>query len=159
MEKLTSQLFIGDEEDARRIDPNKNRFDMIVTVGFNKLKYNGNPPEASDTGVRFYFPDGNHDYNDFKTATNYVITQIENDEIVFVHCQAGISRSARVCAAVLAETSERTLTEALKTIENKRPVVNPANEIRESMQRYTNKTILPDYSTPAKTTTTTDDNE
>jgi hypothetical protein len=37
--------------------------------------------------------------------------------------------------------------------------VNPADEIRESMQRYTEETILPDYSTPAKTTTTTDDNE
>lgn len=130
MEELTSQLFIGDEEDARRIYPDKNKFDVVVTVGFDKLGYDGNPPESSDTGVRFYFPDGEHDYDEFKTATNYVVTQIENGERVFVHCQAGISRSAGVCTAVLTGTSERTLAEALKTIENEQPIVNPAEEIR-----------------------------
>lgn len=143
MDAITDQLFIADELAVKRLSPEDNKFDSIVTVGYTR--YKNSPPEASDTGDELYFTDGEHDYSDFKRAVDYVINKLENGETVLVHCQAGISRSAGVCSTALTETTDMTLEEALRAVEDARPIVNPASEIRSSMKQYTNQTLLPEY--------------
>lgn len=145
MEEITPQLYIADEDDVRDIQPENNDFDTIITVGYNRFKHRGEPPAASDTGSKYYFPDGEHSYDDFREAVDYTINRLEDGEKVLVHCQAGISRSAGVCSVALAETSDKSLAEALSAIEKERSIVNPAPEIRESMKRYTDETVLPEY--------------
>lgn len=152
MDAITNQLFIADELAVKRLSPDSNKFDSIVTVGYTR--YKNTPPEASDTGDELYFADGEHDYSDFKRAVDYVINKLENGETVLVHCQAGISRSAGVCSAALTETTDMTLEEALRAVEDARSIVNPASEIRSSMKQYTDQTLLPEYTedTTAETT-------
>lgn len=143
MNEITPQLHITDEQTVRDLPDNTSEFDEIVTVGYSR--HRDSPPTASDTGDEFYFPDGNHEYADFKRASDYVIEQLENGETVLVHCQAGVSRSAGICSVALTETTELTLDEALEKVTESRPMVNPAEEIRNSMQQYTDQTILPEY--------------
>lgn len=146
MNKITEQLYISDEDAVRSLSPDTHQFDEIVTVGYSRLR--NEPPTVSDTGAEFYFPDGGHDHADFRRAAEYVIDRLESGDCVLVHCQAGISRSGGICSVALTETTDMTLEEALSTVQDSRPIVNPASDIRDSMKRYTDQTILPEYDTP-----------
>ena len=55
----------------------------------------------------------------------FIDTQRRTGRQVFVHCHAGISRSALVTAAYLMARNHWTRTEALEHIRTQRPVINP----------------------------------
>lgn len=135
MDRIRENLYITNAPTARDISE-ENEFDEIVTLGyFDSFGYDR--PSVSTTGDRFVFPDGEHDYQDFKGAVEYILKKLEKENRVLVHCQAGVSRSGGVCATVLAEWEDIPLDDALGTVQNARSIVDPVDEIRKSMERYT----------------------
>ena len=49
----------------------------------------------------------------------------KNGGRVFVHCHAGISRSATVCIAYMMKTRSMSVEEAYRFIKSKRPIISP----------------------------------
>lgn len=139
MQEISDNLVISDAQTVRDLNEDHG-FDEVVTLGYyDKLGYER--PCASTTGDQFVFPDGPHEYDSFEAAVEYVLASLDNGECVLVHCQAGVSRSGGVCSVVLAEREDLDLSEALDRVKNARPIVNPAREIRESMEMYTGDEI------------------
>lgn len=138
MDRIRDRLYISDAQSVRRL-PDENKFDEIVTLGYlNRLGYDR--PSVSTTGDRFVFPDGEHEYRDFVAAVEFVLETLRNGDVVLVHCQAGVSRSGGVCAAVLSAYEGIPVQEALSRIQEARSIVNPEDEIRESMIRMSDET-------------------
>ena len=135
MDHITAQLAIASAPEIRRQGPDIS-IDHIVTVGyFDRLGYSR--PEASDTGDRFVFPDGpSHPYETFRAAALYVNDALEQGDSVVVHCQAGVSRSAGICGAVLAEREGVCWDTAIEMVAEARPRINPQPSIVNSAQRY-----------------------
>lgn len=140
MQYITNNLAITDAPGARKL-PGNHEFDEVVTLGyFDSMGYDR--PDASTTGDEFVFPDGPHEYDQFEGAVEYVLEALDRGDRVLVHCQAGISRSSGVCSVVLSEREDIPLGEALGQVRDARPIVNPAPEIRESMEQYTGDEII-----------------
>ncbi len=140
MQQVLPNLYISDAPSTRDL-PSDHDFDEVVTLGyFDSMGYSR--PEASTTNDEFVFPDGPHEYDTFEAAVEYVLAALDRDEKVLVHCQAGVSRSGGVCSVVVAEEAGKSLAEALAHVQEARPIVNPAPEIRESMMRYSGEEII-----------------
>jgi protein-tyrosine phosphatase len=136
MNELTSNLYISDAPSVRDLEDDHD-FDLVVTLGyFDSFGYER--PAASDTNDEYVFPDGPHDYNVFKTAVDRVLDALNDNQRVLVHCQAGVSRSAGVCTAVLAVQQNSAAPIALERVRNARPKVNPTDEVWASVERYVN---------------------
>lgn len=134
MNKISDQLSISDAPSVRKLDDNHN-YDLVVTLGyFDQLGYER--PAASDTGDKYVFPDGNHNYNDFKAAADKVVAALNNNERVLVHCQAGVSRSAGVCLAALSVYKNLSAENAFQQIVDARPNVSPEPQISNSAHKY-----------------------
>jgi len=81
---------------------------------------------------------GTCSYELFAEAAGTLEQAIENDEMTLIHCHAGISRSPSVTAAALASQNNTSFEKALNTIRSERPIVNPAETLREYARRYIN---------------------
>jgi protein-tyrosine phosphatase len=139
MDRIRENLYITNAPTARDISED-NEFDEVVTLGYLD-SFGYDRPSVSTTGDQFVFPDGEHDYQDFKAAVDYILENLENDNKVLVHCQAGVSRSGGVCATVLSEWEDISVSYALEIVQDARSMVDPVDEIRESMGRYTGDSI------------------
>lgn len=134
MEAITANLHITYAEAVRRLDEDHN-FDHIVTLGYwDGLGFER--PEATDTGDEYVFRDGEHDYADFEAAVNHIREQLEAQETVLVHCQAGVSRSGAACAAVLSAERDISVDDALHRVRMAREEVEPTEELWASAERY-----------------------
>lgn len=108
MNFVTDQLAISDAQAVRRLGARHTEFDEIVTLGYLD-EFGYEQPEASTTGDRFVFPDGEHEYSKFEAAGDYVVDSIERGDTVLVHCQAGVSRSAAIATVALVTVSDESL--------------------------------------------------
>lgn len=141
MQEIIPELHITDAPTARKLSDDHD-FDEVVTLGyFDSMGYS--IPDASTTGDGFEFRDGPHDYSDFEAAVEYVVAALERGDRVLVHCQAGISRSCGVCSAALTEYEDRSLREAFEAVRAARDIVNPAPEIRDSMEQFADDELTP----------------
>lgn len=136
MNFVTDQLAISDAQAVRRLGAGHTEFDEIVTLGYLD-EFGYERPEASTTGDRFVFPDGEHEYSKFEAAVDYVVDSIERGDTMLVHCQAGVSRSAAIATVALVTVSNDSLQEAFSRVRAVRPSVNPHPELQRSMERYT----------------------
>ena len=78
---------------------------------------------------------------------------------VFVHCHAGISRSATVCIAYLMQQQKLTVDEAYKFVQSKRPIISPNLGFMGQLmafQKSLQKSWLTASSATKTTTTLTD---
>ncbi|MFD1643278.1 dual specificity protein phosphatase family protein [Halohasta litorea] len=135
MNEIIPHLHIGDARTARALSEIDNPFDEVVTVGYARV-LGRECPRESTTGDEFVFPDGPHEYETFEAAADYVLDAVESGEVTFVHCQAGVSRSCSVCAAVLAVHSGGDVDEARRRVKQVRPRVDPEQEVWSSATRY-----------------------
>ncbi len=61
-----------------------------------------------------------------KQAVESVITELDNNNSVLIHCRGGISRSAMLTAAVLIKKNNWNTDKALNYIAEKNPTIDPA---------------------------------
>ena len=97
-------------------------------------KYNITAVLVAGSGLRASFPD-DFKYRVFKLSDDLetdlfsvfgeAFEYIESNETVFVHCQAGISRSASLVIAYLMKKCTWTYPEAYSFLKSKRKVIHP----------------------------------
>ena len=74
--------------------------------------------------------------DNFEEAFAFIEAAKKNGEKVLVHCQAGISRSATICAAYLMKTQSLNVSQALEKVRQKRKVVAPNFSFMVQLERY-----------------------
>jgi protein-tyrosine phosphatase len=73
----------------------------------------------------------------FTKAIDFMDTAIyDSDGHVFVHCAAGVSRSATIVIAYLMKKQNLSFDDALKIVQTKRPVICPNVGFREQLKTY-----------------------
>jgi len=119
--KITDQLFVGDKEDAiNAVD----KFDIIISLS--------HPPDESTK--HYLIPDGPHRYDKFEKAVDCVINNLQKNKSVFVHCQAGISRSVSVCIAAHITYYNSNYENSYDICSHK--TYHPSDELINSVKKY-----------------------
>lgn len=105
--KVKENLFVGDVQDAKH---EGEFFDRVFTLG---------PYELDCTTDLYLIPDSReHDYDEFAAAVEGIRESVwEDEELTFVHCSAGISRSIMATSAAYAVEEGITLLEAYDVCE------------------------------------------
>ena len=121
MDKVCAGLYIGDLDSAR----NKHLLDAheithvvscIGTQYFEDIKYHViNLDDSPDANIYQYLYD----------AVEFVDEAIAQNGNVFVHCYAGISRSASIVLAYIMAIKKYKLTNALTALQGARPICQP----------------------------------
>lgn len=118
---ITNNLTIGNADDARR---HGDDFDSVVSLA--------TPPDSSTHA--FLLNDGEHEYETFKSAVDTVIEELNKNNSVLVHCQAGISRSVSVCIATYVCHEDVSYNKAYEECRN--GFQYPANQLLQSAKQY-----------------------
>lgn len=115
------ELYIGDARDASDHEKIENRdVDSVL-----KLTHNGNKdgyPESVDIHEHSMRDGPQNDPEIFRQAVETLQKLFEKEETVFVHCNAGSSRSPTVSAAALALHEEVEFETALEAIRESRDI-------------------------------------
>lgn len=78
-------------------------------------------------------------YKDVQRAVDFMIEQIADERVVYVHCKAGRARSATVVLCWLIQTTGMTAAEGQRLLLECRPHVNPRLPQREVVQKFEEK--------------------
>ena len=70
---------------------------------------------------------------------------MEGYDKVFVHCAAGMSRSATIVIAYIMWKKKLLLSEAIKFVKDKRPVISPNLNFMRQLEAYQEQLIKKDY--------------
>lgn len=125
---VSENLYLGDRFDAEDRDALRDRsIDHVVSL-------NHDPFPCTDT--HHPLSDGANPQSEFDRAVDIVREQYGEADGVLVHCAAGVSRSVAVVASVLAAEEGLSFREALEAIEEEKPNVSPAPELREQAANY-----------------------
>jgi hypothetical protein len=95
----------------------KPRFDFIMNL-YPWGKYV--VPEGTEMVEYAAFDGTRVDYQGFQDCADMVVSKLDADKKVLVHCQAGLNRSSFVIALVLMQKYQMSTTEAVNTIRSTR---------------------------------------
>lgn len=135
MNKITENLWIGDIQDAR--ERSTDRFDKVVTVcqdsvsdnvGCDYSHYNMADGETNEYG-------GECNYDIFSNAVEDVLRSVRDGKTTLVHCHAGRSRSASVCATVISVIENAPYSDAIHKINRERHVM-PDYQLVQYARRF-----------------------
>lgn len=132
--KITSDLYVGNLRTTRD-EPLELLYDIthVVSIQPESISHDiGSDIEYSHYPMR----DGPHDYNVFEASVDAIRDAWKSNGTVLVHCHAGASRSVCAAAAALSTESDRTLSEALNLINNRREIIAPTEELARSAHQY-----------------------
>lgn len=74
--------------------------------------------------------------NHFEESTNFINNALSKNGKVYVHCMAGVSRSATLVAAWLVKTKGMKPQEAIEFMKERRSVVNPNPGFRNQLNTF-----------------------
>ncbi len=120
--KITRNLYVGSADDARKHGDN---YECIASLAA--------PPKEYDSR-EFLIEDGEHNYEVFESAVDYIIKMINNDRKTLVHCQAGMSRSVSACIAAYVVTEDVDYNTAFDKC--KHGFQYPASQLLDSARKY-----------------------
>ena len=124
LRSVTDNFSVGSCQDARF---HGGEFDIVVSLA--------SPPETSTN--QFLIDDGDHDYEKFEKAVDKILSSLEDDKTVLVHCNAGVSRSVSACIAAYVTNFGVGYMEALESCRS--GYTYPDNRLLESARRYINE--------------------
>ena len=129
---LANKLYLGDLYDSTNEDLlNQNGITCIINVS----RHEGN---SSNDYNNYWLPlidgDGNEQY-EFDNAVSVLTDMLNKNEVVLIHCLAGISRSATVLCCWWAKTNNISFDEAKEIIKLLRPI-NPHYKLEELAKKY-----------------------
>jgi len=138
MDKITDQLWISDISTVR--EQSDDRFDRVITVCQDSIIDN----VGADTAYEYYCMadgeidsyGGNNSYSLFKRATDSLVSALENDETVLIHCHMGQSRSVSVAIAALANYEVDHVRDVTEDIHDERPCIHPNDHLWNHIERY-----------------------
>lgn len=122
MKKIRDNLYLGDNTEANNLDLLKNYgITTILSVTFDNIKpYH--PQQIKRIQVAI---EDNGDNNILlELAVNILDVLLDNEEVVFVHCAAGLSRSPFVIAKTLSIREDRDLRDCCDELCKIQPGVN-----------------------------------
>lgn len=119
--RITNRLFVGDKDDASNLI---DKFNVIVSLS--------HPPNESTQ--KYIIPDGPHKYEIFEDAVDCVIENLNENNTVLVHCQAGISRSVSVCIAAYITYYDSEYENAYNLCSHQ--IYHPSDELISSTKKY-----------------------
>lgn len=143
---VNGRLFIGDFAGTYSKEVTKHGLTDIVTMTKKK-------PTSIDGLNYFYFPIDDSPDKDasvyFKQTREAIDERLQNEGKVFVHCNAGVSRSATIVISYLCYKLGEKPEEALKILRQSRPVVFPNSGFWQQLQReYDPDFVVPETAEP-----------
>lgn len=134
MKQITDQLYLGNLREAG--NP-KTYTENNITAVLNLC--NLDPvrpyPEHLIIARQPLIDSGQNKMADFELAVEQLFELLNNEEYVFVHCGAGVSRSCAITATALAYNYEISIEDAVKCIAQEKPDVNPHPTLLEQAQQ------------------------
>lgn len=128
MDRITDRLYIGSFTDAEdRVNLREHGVRTVVTLC---------PRESVNTDIHRPLTDGKNPQEQFDEAVDAALERIRQGNRVLVHCAAGVSRSAAVCATLLAVREHRSFADALETVKKQRPRIDPHPGLKDNAKRY-----------------------
>ncbi|KAM9313442.1 dual specificity protein phosphatase 1-A-like [Gastrophryne carolinensis] len=85
----------------------------------------------------------------FNEAIDFIDSIKNNGGRVFVHCQAGISRSATICLAYLMRTNRVRLDEAFEFVKQRRSIISPNFSFMGQLLQFESQVLAPSCSAEA----------
>ncbi len=123
-DQITEKIYLGDYTSANDIPKLKEEgITKILTV----MDYDDGENEKYDPNVftHLKFNVCDDEYQNIIQYFGECLLFIEDNKKILVHCWAGASRSATIIIAYIMWKNQLGLTEAIKIIEQKRPIINP----------------------------------
>jgi len=133
-EIIPGKLYLSSQEQARNPEFIKSRgITAILSVTVKPL-----PAEyVHETGVEYlHIHAFDNVHFDLAQYFERAIEYIKNEEVVLVHCHAGVSRSATLCSAYLMSENSWDLNRTLEFLQSKRSVVAPNFSFLGQLQSF-----------------------
>lgn len=139
MSRITPFLYLGDAKNAADINFLKSK-KVILIVNCAKELPNYFPNQFQY--VRLNWDDyPEQDISNIEYATEDIIKYIKSKHVVFVHCAAGVSRSAIVVIATIMKLHNWDFNKSKNYVKQLRNVINPNSGFVAQLQDFSNKTI------------------
>ena len=141
-EILEDKLYLGNEGSSFSKKKLKKRgITDIIIVGYNLYKFY---PED------FNYKQIEIDDNEHEEILKYFIPIIlyilnNEDKVFFIHCQAGISRSASIVISIIMFMKKLNFEEAFKFVSNKRKIISPNFGFIQQLKEFQEMLELIDY--------------
>lgn len=124
--QITRGLFVGDSRAAREYGV---WFDNCISVA-DGLEY-------ESTSHSFdLVPTGSAQTAEFADAVEAVVAAIYSGESTLVHCHEGRERAPTVVATALAAICDKSFSQSIEFVREKRGIAEPTQELRDSAWKY-----------------------
>ena len=141
-EIIEDKLYLGNEGSSfSKKKLKKKGITDIIIVGYNLYKFY---PED------FNYKQIEIDDNEHEEILKYFIPIIlyilnNEDKVFFIHCQAGISRSASIVISIIMFIKKLNFEEAFKFVSNKRKIISPNFGFIQQLKEFQEMLELIDY--------------
>ena len=141
-EIIEDKLYLGNEGSSfSKKKLKKKGITDIIIVGYNLYKFY---PED------FNYKQIEIDDNEYEEILKYFIPIIlyilnNEDKVFFIHCQAGISRSASIVISIIMFMKKLNFEEAFKFVSNKRKIISPNFGFIQQLKEFQEMLELIDY--------------
>jgi protein-tyrosine phosphatase len=132
MQQITSNLFIGDMQDA--LIASKSNFDVLIYLG-QKI-----PPQLCNcTPVCLHIPiiDGENKYSKIRKVIFLTYISLLDNDRTLIACRAGISRSVCITTSAYALINKVSFEEAYEHIKQLRPQSQPECNLLYQVKKVT----------------------
>ena len=139
--QITNNIFLGNMLGAENSTiMNNNNIKYII----NCTRTIPNYFESNYTYLRIPIDDtfSQHIENYFDITYDFITKAIDNNNNIFIHCHAGVSRSATILIAYLMRKNNIDVNTALNIVKNKRSIINPNIEFMDALNNYKPHNIL-----------------
>jgi len=137
-EILPGKLYLTSVYEAEDINYlNQQQISAILTINSEPLK-----PGTPGSIVNKYLCLGDNCTTNIADYFDEIVTFIESNKCVLVHCYAGISRSATAVLAYLMKTRHMQLDMALTFLQSKRHVICPNFSFMGQLKSYENQLLM-----------------
>jgi len=139
--KIINNIYLGDINGALDINQlNNNNIKNIITVLLGGIPIFDN---YNYLIINVIDNEYNYKYNNiskfFDQTNQFIENSIKKNENVYIHCIAGISRSATIICAYLIWKYNMTVDESINKIKQSRNIINPNKYFREQLHNYYNE--------------------
>lgn len=139
-EVLRNKLYIGSEYSAYKLAETHSQIKAVISLsseGYEECGY------KRFEGVKYHHVilEDDANANLFEHLDHCSDFIHKHDGPVFVHCQAGVSRSASICMAYLVKYCKMTVDQAYSVVYCARPIIWPNNGFIHQLRYFENKQL------------------